>query len=110
VSIYPAASALLAAPVFLLARSAFLLDEVGTALAGKWAASLFTAGRAALLFLVVGRRHPLRDAAWTAALFALGTSMWSTSQALWQHPAAVLFLCAALLFLARAEQDPVWAG
>ena len=53
---------------------------------------------------------PHVEAAWTAALFALGTSMWSTSQALWQHPAAVLFLCIALLFLSRAEQDAAWAG
>jgi hypothetical protein len=36
--------------------------------------------------------------------------MWSTSQALWQHPAAALFLCVALLFLALAEQDAAWAG
>jgi hypothetical protein len=110
VSIYPVLSAVLAAPLFLAAQAAFLLDETGTALAGKWAASLFTALAAAVLFLVVGRRHPHAEAAWTAALFALGTSMWSTSQALWQHPAAVLFLCVALLFLALAEQDSAWAA
>jgi hypothetical protein len=110
VSIYPVLSAVLAAPVFAAAQAAFLLDETGTALAGKWAASLFTAGAAAVLFLWVGRRHPHVEAAWTAAVFALGTSMWSTSQSLWQHPAAVLFLCVALLFLSRAEQDPAWAG
>jgi hypothetical protein len=110
VSIYPVFSAVLASPVFLVTQGFFLLDETGTALAGKWAASLFTATAAAVLFLLVGRRHPHREAAWTAALFALGTSMWSTSQALWQHPAAVLFLCVALLFLSCAEQEPVWAG
>jgi hypothetical protein len=92
------------------AQAAFLMDETGTALAGKWAASLFTAAAAAVMFLIVGRRHPHVEAAWTAALFALGTSMWSTSQALWQHPAAVLFLCLALLCVALAEQDPAWAG
>lgn len=110
VSIYPVLSAVLAAPVFLVARGVFLLDETGTALAGKWSASLFTALAAGVLFIVVGRRHPHVEAAWTAALFALGTSMWSTSQALWQHPAAVLFLCVALLLVARAEQEDVWAG
>ena len=110
VSIYPVLSAVLAAPVFLAAQGAFLLDETGSALAGKWAASLFTALAAAVLFVVVGRRHPHRDAATAAALFALGTSMWSTSQALWQHPAAVLFVCVALLFLSLAEQGPAWAG
>jgi hypothetical protein len=110
VSIYPVASAVLAAPVFLLAQTAFALDETGTALAGKWAASLFTALAAAVLVLVVGRRHPDADAAITAGIFAFGTSMWSTSQALWQHPAAVLFLCVALLFMALAEREDAWAG
>jgi len=110
VSIYPVLSAILAAPVFLVAQAFFLLDETGTALAGKWAASLFSAAAAAVLYLIVGRRHPHVDAAWTAALFALGTSMWSTSQALWQHPAAVLSLCVALLFLSLAEREPAWAG
>jgi hypothetical protein len=43
-------------------------------------------------------------------VFALGTSVWSTSQALWQHPAAVLGLCAALLCMVRAEADDRWAG
>jgi hypothetical protein len=110
VSIYPVASAVLAAPVFAVARAMFAMDETGTALAGKWAASLFTALAGGVLFLVVGRRHPHDEAFWTAVVFALGTSMWSTSQALWQHPAAVLALCVALLFLSLAEQDAAWAG
>jgi hypothetical protein len=110
VSIYPVLSAVLASPVFAGAGAAFLLDETGTALAGKWAASLFTAIASCFLFLLVGRRHPHREAAWTAALFALGTSMWSTSQALWQHPAAVMFLCVALFFLSLAAVDEAWVG
>ena len=57
------------------------LDETGLALAGKWAASLFSAAAAALLYLAVGRRRPHRDALWTAVAFALGTTVWSTSQA-----------------------------
>jgi hypothetical protein len=110
VSIYPIGSAVLAVPVFAAARAAFLLDETGLALAGKWAASLFSAGAAAFLYLAIGRRRPHREAMWTAVILALGTSMWSTSQALWQHPAAVLGLCAALLCLVRAEADDRWAG
>jgi len=111
VSIYPVASAVLAAPVFALAGAAFALDETGLALAGKWAASLFSAAAAALLYLAIGwRRRPHRDGAWTALVLALGTSLWSTSQALWQHPAAVLGLCAALLCMVRAEHDARWAG
>jgi hypothetical protein len=110
VSIYPIASAVLAVPVFLAARAGFALDESGLALAGKWAASLFSAAAAALLYLAIGRRRPHREAMWTAIVFALGTSVWSTSQALWQHPAAVLGLSAALLCLVRAESDDRWAG
>jgi hypothetical protein len=110
VSIYPVASAVMAAPVFAVAQAAFGMDETGTALAGKWAASLFTAIAGAFLFVVVGRSHPHDEAFATAIVFALGTSMWSTSQALWQHPAAVLFLCVALLFLSLAAQEPAWAG
>ncbi len=86
VSIYPIGSAILAAPVFAAARALFALDETGLALAGKWAASLFSAAAAALLYLAIGRRRPHREALWAAAVFVLGTSVWSTSQALWQPP------------------------
>ena len=89
----------------------FVLDETGTALAGKVAASLFSALAAAVLFLALGRRYPTRDAAWAAIVFALGTSVWSTSQALWQHPAAVLFLSVAVLFWLKADDgERHWAG
>jgi hypothetical protein len=111
VSIYPVLSAVLATPIFAISRAVFVLDETGTALAGKWAASLFSALAAGVLYLALGRRWPTRDAALAAVVFALGTSVWSTSQALWQHPAAVLFLCTALLFWTRAEDgDDGWAG
>jgi lysylphosphatidylglycerol synthetase-like protein (DUF2156 family) len=110
VSIYPIGSAVLAVPVFAGRARGFALDETGLALAGKWAASLFSAAAAALLYLAIGRRRPHREAMWTAVVFALGTSVWSTSQALWQHPAAVLGLCAALLCMVRAEADDRWAG
>jgi hypothetical protein len=88
----------------------FALDETGTALAGKIAASLFSALAAGLLYLAVGRRRPPVDATWAAVALALGTTVWSTSQALWQHPAAVLFLCWALLWIVRAQDDDAWAG
>jgi hypothetical protein len=110
VSIYPALSAVLAAPVFALGRSAFALDETGSALCGKIAASLFSALAAVLLFLSVASRHGETKAALAAVLFALGTSVCSTSQALWQHPAAVLFLSWTLLWVARAGEDPKWVS
>jgi hypothetical protein len=109
-SIYPVLSPLLAAPLFAAARLFFALDERGAALAGKLAAALFSAAAAGVLYVAVGRRHTPRRAAWAAILFALGTSTWSVSQALWQHPAALLALSVAVLFLLRAEEDPAWAG
>ncbi len=110
VSIYPVLSAVLAAPVFALARLAFALDETGMALAGKLAASLLSALAAGVLFMAVGLRRDAGEGLRVAIVFALGTSVWSTSQALWQHPAAVLFVCLGLLFMLRAEDDPAWAG
>jgi hypothetical protein len=110
VSIYPTLSAVLAAPVFAAVRLVFALDETGLALAGKLAASLFSAMAAAVLFVAVGRRRGEKDGIATALVFAIGTSVWSTSQDLWQHPAAVLAIAVALLFLSRALDDPVWAG
>ncbi len=109
-SIYPPLPAVMAAPVFLVARSFFALDEDGVAFAGKVASSSFAAAAAALLFLTLARAHPAIDARWAAVVLALGTPLWSTSQALWQHPAAVLWLCLALLWLMRAGDDEAWAG
>jgi hypothetical protein len=110
VSIYPTLSPVLAAPVFAAARAFFALDETGSALAGKLAAALLSALAAAFFFLATAARGYRLGAFGVAVLFALGTSVWSSSQALWQHPAAVLFLCATLLCLVRAEDDPAWAA
>jgi hypothetical protein len=110
VSIYPVLSAVLAAPLFAAARPFFALDETGTALLGKLAAAFFSSLAAGALFMAVGRRRPVEEAVLTAAVFALGTSVWSTSQALWQHPAAVLFLSLAVWCLVRSGEDAAWAG
>ena len=110
VSIYPPVTPLLAAPVFLAVRGFFMLDENGTAVAGKVAAALLAGLAAGVLFMAIGLRRTRNEAAAAALLFAFGTSVWSTSQALWQHPAALLFLSLALVCLVRAEHDPVWAG
>jgi hypothetical protein len=110
-SIYPVLPALMAAPVFALARLGFALDETGCALAGKLAASLLSAIATLLLFVAAARRWPGEGAtaAWT---FALGTSVWSTSQALWQHPAALVCLTWAIVWMLKAEDagGDVWAG
>jgi hypothetical protein len=105
--------AIMAAPAFALTRTLVALDEMGKALAGKAAASLFSALATGVLFLAIGRRWPTSDARSAALVFALGTSVWSTSQALWPHPAAVLFISLAILFWLRAEDDQreeAWAG
>jgi hypothetical protein len=109
VSIYPVLAPLLATPVFAVARLVFPLDETGCALAGKWAASLLSALSAALLFVALGRRSS-GQALPTVCAFAFGTSVWSTSQALWQHPAALVFLAWALVWMLKSEDDDVWAG
>lgn len=110
VSIYPVLSAVLATPVFAASLPFFALDETGSALAGKLAAALLSSLAAAFFFVALARRHPLAEARTAALLLALGTSVWSTSQALWQHPAAVLFLSLTLLFVFKADADGAWAG
>jgi hypothetical protein len=110
VSIYPVLSAVLATPVFAACRALVALDETGSALAGKLAAALLSSLAAGAFFLALSRYHPLADARRAALLLALGTSVFSTSQALWQHPAAVLFLSLLLLCVFRAFEDDAWAG
>jgi hypothetical protein len=109
-SIYPVLSGLLATPVFALCRTQFELDEVGSALAGKLAAALLSSLAVGVFFVALARRVPVDEAGSAALLLGLGTSVFSTSQALWQHPAAVLFLSLALLCVFRAEEDEAWAG
>lgn len=111
VSIYPPLSAVLAAPMFALALPFVRADEAAFALLGKLTAASLVALSAAVLSLAMTRRgHAPRMALGAAALFALGTSAWSVSQALWQHPAALLFLCLALYCLVRAEEEDAWAA
>lgn len=106
VSTYPILPAVLAAPVFALGRLLFAFDETGLALLGKWAAALLSALAGAALFVAAARRAGPVYGLGTALVLALGTSVWSTSQALWQHPAALLFLSLALLQMHRATDDP----
>lgn len=114
VSIYPVLSAVAAAPLFALAGLLFELDETGSALAGKLAASLFSALAGATLFLALRRwGWPPRRAAPAATVFVLGTTLWATSQSLWQHPLATWMLSLAVYMALRAvsrEEDEVWAG
>lgn len=61
----------------------------------------------ALLGLEVTRR--LAPALLVGAVFAFGTSMWSTvSRGLWQHGPLILLATVALIFLARARRREEW--
>lgn len=108
ISVYPVLTAIVASPVFAAVRPFYALDETGSQLAGKWAAALLSAWAAGFLFRAVTLRHTAGAGATTAILFALGTSVFSTSQALWQHPAVLFFLCLALWFIARGEGGSPW--
>lgn len=106
VSIYPALPALLAAPVFFVFGLFFDLNPAGIQVAGKLAAALASALAAAVLAWTFSKRASPMIAVMSALLFGIGTSVFSTSQALWQHPAAVLFLVIALSAFERLEASP----
>ncbi len=91
-------------------RAALPVDETAAALAGKVLASLFASLGGAVLFKALARRWPEDLAVATAGALVLGTPVGAASQALWPQPVAVFFLCVALLFISRAEYDPVCAG
>jgi len=66
----------------------------------KLAASLFAAASAALLFLTCRCYLPPGRSLVLAALYGLGTCVWSmSSQTLWQHASNAFFIALATLFL-----------
>ena len=103
VSIYPIVPALLAAPFFFVCRLFFELNPAGLQVAGKLTAAFLAAFATALLARVFAKRTSPTMALVSALLFGLGTSAYSTAQALWQHPAVVLFLVIALDAFPRIE-------
>src|SRR5439155_24304032 len=90
--------------------SSLLGAEAASAVAVKVLAALSARLGAALLFKTLARRWPEDLAVTTAAALVLATPVAAASQALWPQPVAVFLLCVALLFICRAEYDPVWAG
>lgn len=96
VSIYPVLPALVAAPFFFLWSLFFDLNPAGLQAAGKITAAFLAAWATGLLARSFARRASFGTALGSALIFGLGTSVYSTSQALWQHPVAVLFLVLAL--------------
>lgn len=103
ISIYPALPALLAAPFFFLFSLFLDLNPSGIQVAGKLTAALLSACATGLLAWFFSRRASPLVALVAALVFALGTSVFSTSQALWQHPAVILFLVMAIGALERME-------
>lgn len=105
ISIYPALPALIAAPFMLVFGFAFDLNMTGIQVAGKLTAAFLAAGATGLLARSFARRSSPGLALTSALLFGLGTSVYSTAQALWQHPAVVLFLVIALSALESVESQ-----
>ncbi len=103
ISIYPALPALLATPFFFVFGLFFDLNVGGLQVAGKLWAALLASGAIAILGWSFSRRTSSSLALGSALLFGLGTSAFSTAQALWQHPAVLLFLVIALTALERVD-------
>ena len=103
VSIYPALPALVALPFFVTCRLFFDLNPAGLQAAGKLTAALLAALAVALLALSFARRATPLVALSSALIFGVGTSVFSTAQALWQHPVVILFLVIALRALEQLE-------
>jgi len=103
VSIYPVLPAALAAPLFFVCRLFFDLGPAGLQVAGKLSAAFLAALATSMLAWSFARRAPPPMALGSALLFGLGTSAYSTAQALWQHPAVLLFLVIAIDALDRLE-------
>lgn len=103
-SIFPPGAAILALPLFAPAALAGAdPEDLGLQLLlGKLAGALWSAGAAVLLIAAMGRLTTPRWALLLGLLFLLATSVRTVaSQALWQHGAVLLLLCAALWVLVR---------
>jgi hypothetical protein len=115
VSSYPVLSAILAVPVYALpVRAGWISEPEDTYYLASIAAAILAAVAMMLFYwLCVEWLAPHKAAVLTIAL-GLGTGMWTTvSQGLWQHTAALPFLCGALWLLAQGERNDrtvPWAG
>jgi 4-amino-4-deoxy-L-arabinose transferase-like glycosyltransferase len=108
VSNYPLLPALLATPVYvlpirLLGGNSWVLINV----LAKLAASLIAALSVMLVYLAAARLERESVAAAIAVVYALATSTWSiSSQGLWPHGPAALFLAAALVCVTGGAERP----
>ncbi|MFZ2269638.1 MAG: hypothetical protein WAV95_18835 [Azonexus sp.] len=107
VSRYPVTVPLLITPLYLpaivyLDRKGWdplLFDRVARIME-KLSASLIATASAVLLYFLLRRRSSPRNAALLTLVYAFGTTTWCiSSQALWQHGLAQLFIVATMLLL-----------
>lgn len=108
VSAYPPWAALLAVPVYLVpVLGGISADSPFLAELERLTAALVTALSAIVLFAAL-RRLTRKPVAWSVALlYALGTSSLSvSSQELWQHGPAQLWLALTVYFLVRGIREP----
>lgn len=106
ISIYPSPPALLATPFFLASSVFFELNVAGQQAAGKLTAAFVASGAVALLAWAFAQRTTPLVALGSALVVGLGTTIFSTAQALWQHPFSVFFLVLAIVALERRETAP----
>lgn len=112
VSSYPIGAAVMATPLY-------IPTALGPASRGysfaksleKVCAAVFVSLSAVLLFWTLSSFASKRTALVLAILYGLATSSLSvSSQALWQHGASQLAICAALFCLSKADSNPRFAG
>jgi len=103
ISIYSPVPALIATPIFVAVSVFFDLNLTGIQFAGKLAAALVASTAIGLLASCFAQRTSPGLAVVSALIVGLGTSVFSTAQALWQHPAVLLFLVIAIAALERME-------
>lgn len=114
VSMYPIVTPLLVTPLYVPAT--LYLEQAGwerrqlaflAAFMEKLSAAAVAAASVALVYVLLRRRAPHRDARLLTLAYAFGTNTWATSsQALWQHGPAELLLAASLLAVTGAKTPP----
>jgi len=107
-SIYGVGVSLVAAPIYLALTKVGVDARVMEGTVGI----LFTAGSAALFYVLLARLFDRRIAVGGTIVFVFGTTMWPlASTAFYQHaPVAFLQILALLAFFARDERAPLRAG
>ena len=107
VSQYPVFTAVLAVPVYLLPVVLGVSPQSeALLLASKLTATLITALSAVFIYWTI-KRLSNKNVAWIVALvYALGTANWPiSSQDLWQHGPAELFICITLYLFTRSLRE-----